>query len=232
MRENSVLKERILEFLEFKGVDKAQFYRDTGVSNGVLSQSSGLSEANLMRFLNSYEDVNTEWLFTGIGNMTKKQDSLAEPANVYPLRTDRILRDQSIPLYDIEASAGLVELFRNKNDLTPIDTIRIPNLPKCDGSLFVTGDSMYPLLKSGDIVAYKEINDIENNIFWGEMYLISIDFEGEDFTSVKYIQKSDQGTEYIKLVSQNAHHQPKDIPLKKVRAFALIKSTIRFNSMS
>lgn len=230
MRENSVFKERILEYLESKGVDKAQFYRDTGVSNGVLSQSSGLSEANLLRFLNFYTDVNSEWFFTGEGQMIKR-DFRNPQTTVYNLRTDVAIDSQVIPLFDIEATAGLVELFRNSGDVKPIDTIRIPGLPKCDGSVYVTGDSMYPLLKSGDIVAYKEINDIENNIYWGEMYLISVDFEGEEFISVKYIQKSELGEGYIKLVSQNVHHQSKDIPLTKVRALALIKATIRINSM-
>ena len=43
-----------------------------------------------------------------------------------------------------------------------LDYISIPRLPKCDGAVYVTGDSMYPLLKSGDIVLYKEVSDIKN----------------------------------------------------------------------
>lgn len=81
-----------------------------------------------------------------------------EPKAIYKLKTDSNIRNQKIPLYDIEATAGVVELFRNKNGKTiPIDYISIPNLPKCDGAIYVTGDSMYPLLKSGDIVMYKEL---------------------------------------------------------------------------
>ena len=50
---------------------------------------------------------------------------------------------------------------------------------------------MYPLLKSGDIVLYKQLNDI-NDIFWGDMYLLSIDIDGEEYVTVKYIQKSER----------------------------------------
>lgn len=91
---------------------------------------------------------------------------------------------------------------------------------------------MYPLLKSGDIIMYKQINNILDGIFWGEMYLISIDQDGDEMVTVKYIQKSEKGEEWIKLVSQNKHHDDRDVSLTKVRALALIKASIRINSMS
>jgi len=155
-----------------------------------------------------------------------------ENVEEYTLKTDNNIDDQFIPLYNIEASAGLVELFQSHNKQNIIDTIKIPNIPKCDGAVYVTGDSMYPLLKSGDIIAYKEIHDFANDIFWGEMYIISIEVSGEEWISVKYIQKSEKGEEYVKLVSQNQNHQAKDVKLSKVRALALIKASIRINSMS
>lgn len=158
--------------------------------------------------LPAYEQAKT----FGISGVEKKQES------------------QSIPLYNIEASAGVVPLYQDSEE-NIIDYINIPNLPNCDGAVYVRGDSMYPLLKSGDIVIYKRIKDILNNIFWGEMYLVAIDMEDEEYVSVKYVQKSDEGKEFIKLVSQNQHHQPKDIPLKKVRALALVKASVRMNAM-
>jgi phage repressor protein C with HTH and peptisase S24 domain len=88
---------------------------------------------------------------------------------------------------------------------------------------------MYPLLKSGDIVLYKQLHDVED-IFWGDMYLLSIDIEGEEYVTVKYVQRSDRNG-YIRLVSQNPHHADKDIELSRVRAIALVKASIRMNSM-
>ena len=114
----------------------------------------------------------------------------------------------------------------------PIDHISIPNLPKCDGAIYVSGDSMYPLLKSGDIIMYKTLEPSIANIFWGEMYLVSLTNDnGDDFVMVKWVQKSEEGLDYIKLVSENKHHQPKDFHLKNVKGIALIKATVRINSM-
>lgn len=89
---------------------------------------------------------------------------------------------------------------------------------------------MYPLLKSGDIVLYKEMP--LDSIFYGEMYLLSyrVD-EWEEYITVKYVQKSELGGEYLKLVSQNQHLQPKDVLARDISAIALIKASIRINTM-
>ncbi len=184
----------------------------------------GLSARNkniLVQELN----INPEWIETGEGNMFN-----AEPDyTAYRLRSDNSLPMQSVPLYSIEGTAGLVPLFTRQEELKPVNFIHIPNLPKCDGAIYVSGDSMYPLLKSGDIVLYKQLCNIED-VFWGDMYLLSIDLDGEEYITVKYIQKSDREG-YVRLVSQNPHHADKDIEISRIRALALIKASIRMNSI-
>jgi phage repressor protein C with HTH and peptisase S24 domain len=88
---------------------------------------------------------------------------------------------------------------------------------------------MYPLLKSGDIVLYKQLHDLED-IFWGDMYLLSIDIDGEEYVTIKYIQRSEREG-YVRLVSQNQHHAEKEVQVSRIRAIALVKASIRMNSM-
>lgn len=199
-----------------------------GIGKSALSMietgRTGLSERNkniLIQDLN----VNPDWIEKGKGEMFNAPPDLLS----FTLRTDRTVPLQSVPLYNIEGTAGLVPLFQNSSSYKPMDYIHIPNLPKCDGAIYIVGDSMYPLLKSGDIVLYKQLGDI-NDIFWGDMYLISIDMDGEEFVTVKYIQKSEKPN-HIKLVSQNSHHADKDIKITRIRALAFIKASIRMNSI-
>ncbi|MGV0830721.1 S24 family peptidase [Empedobacter brevis] len=234
MRENSIIKKNILQFLEFKGISKYEFYHKTGVSNGVLTQKSGMSEENIHRFLSYYKEVNPTWLLTGMGSMINEDKTIVkEPLVLYNKKENNFFsKSQGIPLYNIEASAGIVTLFKDSDNYDPVDYINIPNLPKSDGALYVTGDSMYPLLKSGDIVIYKQLTTSIENIFWGEMYLISVELDDDVTTFVKWIQKSTLGDQYITLVSQNQHHQPKDIHISKIKALAMVKASIRINSMN
>jgi len=58
----------------------------------------------------------------------------------------------------------------------------------------------------------------------------AIDIDGEEYVTVKYIQKSERAG-YVKLVSQNPHHADKDVDMRRIRAIALVKASIRMNSM-
>ena len=63
------------------------------------------------------------------------------------------------------------------------------------------------------------------------MYLLSIDIDGEEYVTVKYIQKSENRAGCVKLVSQNPHHADKDIEIGRIRALAFVKASIRMNSI-
>jgi phage repressor protein C with HTH and peptisase S24 domain len=232
-----MVSERVGLYIEKKGISYYAFENNLGVSRGSISKAvkegKSIGSNVLENILNTYTDLNPTWLLTGCGDMFVVNETLLfnKSVETFRLKTDVSYENQQIPLYNIEAVAGLVPLFQDSKEQEPIDHISIPHLPKCDGAVYVTGDSMYPLLKSGDIVLYKKVYDIKNEIFWGEMYLLSIDVAGEEYITVKYIQKSEQSG-FVKLVSQNKHHQDKDVAMDKIRALALVKASIRINSMN
>ena len=211
------------------GMTQEQLAQRLGVGKTALSMietgKARLSSRNrnlLVQELNA----NPEWLETGKGEMFNADPALAAS---FGRGAEMAMPLQSVPLSSMEATAGLVPLFEQQSAHTPLNYIHIPNLPKCDGAVYVAGDSMYPLLKSGDIVLYKQLNDLED-IFWGDMYLLSIDMDGEEYITVKYVQRSDREG-YVRLVSQNQHHADKDVEIKRIRAIALVKASIRMNTM-
>ena len=234
-REKSKIKQNILLYLSIKGVSEYEYYKVSGTTRGILGQNNGISEDNLTRFLAYAPDVNPDWLLTGQGPMLKSDQTEAptSPDTINPPTYDTLtpakvsvpLQNISeIPLYNIDASAGLSKLLANGGEL--LGKIRIPNAPKCDGAVYVIGDSMYPLLKSGDIIAYREIHNPQS-IIYGEIYLIQIFNDGDLSIVVKYVKRSERGDDYIKLVSYNKEHDPKDIPLSWVQSIARVTFTIR-----
>lgn len=232
-----MVSERVGQYMAKKGISYYAFENSIGASRGSISKAvkegKSIGSQVLENILSIYTDLNPAWLLTGQGNVFLDNEEILNNKKIetYRLKSDNFVENQQIPLYDIEAIAGLVPLFQDSKSQDPIDHISIPHLPKCDGAVYVTGDSMYPLLKSGDIVLYKEIHDVANEIFWGEMYLLGIDMSGEEYVTVKYIQKSEiPGC--VRLVSQNKHHQDKDVELSKIKALALVKASIRINAMN
>ena len=221
--------ERVKLIRKALGMTQEQLSQRLGVGKTALSMietgKTRLSTRNrniLVQELN----VNPDWLETGRGEIFNSDPALS---SLYCGGGELTMPLQSVPLYSIEATAGLVPLFEQREQHNPINYIHIPNLPKCDGAIYVAGDSMYPLLKSGDIVLYKQLHNFED-IFWGDMYLLSIDIDGEEYVTVKYIQRSDRDG-YVRLVSHNQHHAEKEIQLSRIRAIALVKASIRMNSM-
>lgn len=195
----------------------------------ILRGRNGISDRMADRIAAAFPEIAKSWLLTGEGEMFHREHrSTTKFDPVVQVRDEHPLQRQRVPLYDFEAVAGLVPIFTNQN--IPIDYISIPDLPRCDGAVYVRGDSMYPLLKAGDIVMYKQIQDYYN-IIWGEMYLISFSYEGEEYITVKFIKKVEEKPDWVLLVSHNPHHAPKEIPISSIRALAMVKASIRFNTM-
>lgn len=220
-----------------------QIIKNKGVTNKVVADALGVAETNIVR----YDDLSkrklsdlitiSKALNMDLGELvqiitgTTINLGTSQVETIYkPTYAEKIEEDGNVILYDVEAAANLKHLFDNKDE-NILGMIHIPNIPKCDGAVYVKGDSMYPLLKSGDIVAYKEIPLDMQHIFFGEMYLVSIDMDGDEYLTVKYVNHSDKGDDWIKLVSYNQYHQPKDFPLSSVKAMAIIKLSIRMNTM-
>lgn len=92
-KENSRIKERILQYLDLKGVSKYRFYKDAGVTNGILSQKSGINEENLMKFLAYAKDINPYWLILGIGDPIEKEKyAILQDVNSIQLK-DKDIKD-------------------------------------------------------------------------------------------------------------------------------------------
>jgi hypothetical protein len=267
-QEKSQIKQKILLYLKEKGISSYDFYKKSGVTRGVLSQSNGISEENLARFLAYSSDVNVDWLLTGTGSMLKPNniDSgtiVSEPIGIEDINSatsvkeipdtesvtaptkptipttptgptkelipltqskEKLLDVSEIPLYNIDASAGLNKLFADGGEL--LGKISIPNAPRCDGAVHVIGDSMSPLLKSGDIIAYRIVNDLQS-INFGEVYILQLSNNGDTYIVVKYVKRSDVGSDHIRLVSYNKEYDPKDVPLSWIQAIARVTFCIR-----
>lgn len=234
-------KERLQEYLDHMGISASVFYRSTGLSRGLMDSDKlhqSLSTDKVATIIATYPDLSLEWLITGEGPMLRSDDGIRfeetiqrAPVQLHRISgksRDSVVSEQSVPLYGVEATAGIMA----QGDMSDyiIDHISIPHMPKVDGALVVTGDSMYPIIKSGDIVLYKVFQDFRH-IIYGQMYLVSVIMEGDTLVLVKYVYKVEGADDFILLVSENKHHEPFKVPLSSVRSLALIKGSIRYHVM-
>ena len=75
------MKERILQFIEYKRLSKNKFYKETGLSNGILDKQGGISSDSLEKIYYIYPEINLDWLLTGKGEMLKKEGLVQQAHN-------------------------------------------------------------------------------------------------------------------------------------------------------
>ena len=203
-----------------------------GIGKAALSMietgKAGLSTRNKNILVQDF-NVNAEWIDSGKGKMFNAEPNLTP----YTLRTDKSLPLQSVPLYSIEGTAGLVPLFTDNSEIKPINFIHIPNLPKCDGAIYIVGDSMYPLLKSGDIVLYKQLNDVRDILSLMSLILrLTIESleNGKAHLQIEAqtVDFDDEDNAYAQLIG--AHFNNVDIhttQMKCLKRFVKVKKSVR-----
>ena len=70
------LQERIVKFIEFKGLSVQSFERQCGLSNGSVSKMTDNTRfRTLEKISNVYPDLNISWLRTGEGDMLHEAES-------------------------------------------------------------------------------------------------------------------------------------------------------------
>lgn len=234
--DKGIMVEKLVDY--FSNGNKAAFAKQLGVSPQTVHSWIARNTFDSELVFAKCDGLSADWLLTGEGPMLRSEDGIRfeETIQRAPVRLHRIsgksrdtvVSEQSVPLYGVEATAGIMA----QGDMSDyiIDHISIPHMPKVDGALVVTGDSMYPIIKSGDIVLYKVFQDFRH-IIYGQMYLVSVIMEGDTLVLVKYVYKVEGADDFILLVSENKHHEPFKVPLPSVRSLALIKGSIRYHVM-
>lgn len=216
--------ERFDKYMKFKGLNDNQVTVQCELSQGLIGKcragKQDLGSKTIGKLLTKYQDLSKVWLLTGEGDMIKSQDG--------DIFVNDVRKDVSVvPLYDVDASAGLQRLFADGGNM--VGQISIPNMPGADGAMHVTGDSMYPLLKSGDIIAYRILHDMLH-FNYGEIYILQLEHDGDVQIVVKYVKKSEING-HVLLVSYNKEHDPVDVPIEWIKYVARVVFSIRKYSL-
>lgn len=125
-----------------------------------------------------------------------------------------------VPYYDTYLTAGMIKKFGD-NVVNPSYFISIPYFVECSLALRVSGDSMYPKYRSGDIVVCKHVQD-KSTIMHGEPYVVIT----PEYCVVKYIDPHTSDKSKLILRSENPKFKPTEISKKDVLQLYLIKGKI------
>lgn len=222
-QEKSPIKQNILLYLESKGVTPYEFYKESGVTRGILQQNNGISEDNIARFLAYAPDVNIEWLLTSKGSMIKDGSTDIQISNDTTTSAISVPEGyhEGIPLVPLSAMAGA---FTDETSVMEYECERyvIPAFKGADFLIQIKGDSMQPTYYSGDLVACQRMP--LNDIFfqWNKAYVL-------DTVQGPLIKRIMPGSDadHVLIVSDNSNYPPFELHKAQFNGVALVRGLVR-----
>lgn len=151
-----------------------------------------------------YYNINPAYLSTGEGEKLLK---------VRPYHNKEIFHQTpqseapggSVPFFDVkltELQHAIPDIF---SDSTPEYYVNYRPFNDCAAYLPIYGDSMYPRFANGEIIAVKEITNLDI-ILWGEAYLVATDESANSMMTVKLLYAHDDASKII-LRSSNPEYK-------------------------
>lgn len=217
-----MIQERILQYIEYKGLSKYAFYKKTGLSNGFLDKRGAIGSDKCEIIFYHYPEINPEWLLTGKGSMLRSSDKgsvFNEDHANYSVSID------SYPLLSMEAFAGYGDVGVSGEELARItERYEIPLFRglHVDFMISVKGSSMYPKYNSGDVVACRIIKEL---IFiqWNKVYVIDTYSQG---VILKRLKPADDANNVI-CKSDNDSYNAFELPKSEIRHIAMVVGVVR-----
>lgn len=208
--------------------------KGSGISQEDAAKKIGVSRQTLSNWFNM-ESLDVETL----QNVKSKLSPLLDNQLVDINKLDNFNETKSnlqsqdelnqIPMYNLPAAAGEVEIYSNPNDVKIVGYLNIPGAHKDSFALPAYGHSMYPTIANGDWAVNRPIADI-TEIVWGEIYYI----EWADYKMYKRLLHADKEDEVIlwsdnqlDKINDRPKYSPITIKKDKIRKLCLVTEILK-----
>lgn len=206
----------------FTNGNKAQFSKLLGVSPQTISAWIARNTFDSELIYAKCRYINPSWLLTGQGDMLVKNDvqqNIESKREAIPAMEGIPSDIDPIPLVTERAAAGFGNDCFSIQESDVKDYYIIPKFRfnHVDFMIEVSGISMYPHFKSGDVIACTILRDAKY-IQWNRCHVIATRDQG---ILVKRIMPSEKEG-CFKIVSENKDFPPFDLPKEDITGLALV----------
>lgn len=222
--------ERFLMAIEALGLSDYKVWNSLpSLSKGTMSKirtgRTGASKNVLNEFASVYTEVSPAWLLTGEGSMFREESHIIESQQTDD--TDEPLTERTAlkVYYELEATASNVIGFDDNERNQPFRLLNIPEFAGCIG-MMVSGDSMYPSIQSGSIVAIDPTP--ASYIINGETYLV-VTRDGQ-----RMIKRLVQQGEKVRCISDNPDKElyaPFEIEAEIIHTISRVRGSVSVRSL-
>lgn len=233
---------RIQKYIKYKGISMRSFEAHAGLTNGIISsalkRNTDLSWDSVSKIVDTYTEIDIEWLITGHGQMLKVNGEVIPISGaVEKTKTKEEHHDITLPRTDEfeyvnNDNGGKVPLVHELSFaiLDPDDPksvqadehYYIKEFRNADFMMRVAGDNMYPKYKPGDIIACRH-HCYTNFYQWGKVYALLTCHQG---ILIGRVFEHHQNKIFVTLKSENPSYPDWEIPIDEIARAAVVIGSI------
>lgn len=216
--------------------------REMGLTRSEFASRIDVDSSNLSKYLNGKLAINDslinrivinlglskEWLTTGndlpYAKVQNSVSTLNFDGKIGSGSPAAVRENVGTPVYDIDVTAGALpraRMFANENI---VGYVNLPSIPPGCRIVGVSGDSMQPVIRSGDLLAVRELTNIQQ-IFWGQIYVVVLD----DYCMVKYVRRH-ENPEMVILRSENPNYDDMEIRRSEIRDLMFVQHIVHVDT--
>lgn len=221
------LKDRLLQFIGYTGLDIAVFERSVGLSNGAVHKmGEGTRASTIDKISEKYPILNAAWLKTGVGEMLQSEERNEKSISVPQTAVSTKQRKGAL-IYDIDATCGLSGRDIEFTDEKVIGSIDAPEINPDSKIIFATGDSMLPLIASGDRVVIRKIESWDY-FNYGQVYLIITN----EYRLIKRVRRHPKDSDNLILLrSENPDYDDIDLPKREIIHLFIVENILSIKNI-
>lgn len=160
--EDGNVNKRLEEAIDRLGMTGRAFSEKTGIDSSNLSkklQGKVKITRNDFRAIRENTAINVDWLVTGMGPMLTEESG-----------ADSKPRPKGVPYFNVDFNLGYEDMYEVPETVEYY--IDVPGMNKATCWCRTTGNSMSPLINSGDLICLDEIEDWQSFINNDDIYAI------------------------------------------------------------
>lgn len=217
------VKERLLRYIEYKGISVNKFEKICGLSTGYVgNMRKSIQPEKAMNISHNFPDLNIGWLLSGEGEMLKSEDNNTKSQ---PIGIPHIEKEN--------AFCGPGQGFDIAVMRKDCPVYNIPGAEDADFTIRAKGPSMINKadpsrsIKEGDYIACKKPRT--NVIRYGEIYALAT----SDGIMVKVVQPCDEeGFVILESFNTESKFRPFKYPIVDIHDMALVIAVASINRLA
>lgn len=204
------IKDRLLEFIKYRGLNNRQFEQMCGLGNGFVSKIGATIRIDKIDLISkTYPDLNIDWLQHERGTMLNSDNYSTDNKAA---QDETVIGDyRLVPLINIDAVGGMYSENEVMNEPEYVlGTVAFNGALDGDKCIQVTGHSMEPACPPGSIVLIRQVERWKEYFGFGNIFVVLLD---DGRRVLKQITKSDDDPRNcVKCVSFNKEYPEEDLP--------------------